>query len=212
MDRDELASRIDHTLLNKDERDRRYSDHIQEAEEVGANVCVPPAHLEKTDSFSGEVSAVISFPHGTSTTKVKQYASKDAVERGATEVDFVTNVSYLKSGMHEEFIRDVSGVAEVDATTKAIIETGLLTDEEKVTASRLCAEAGADYIKTCTGYSEGNATVRDVRIIKKEVGDRAMVKASGGVGSPEEAIELIQAGASRIGASSGAEIVRGYSP
>jgi len=204
-----FASRVDHTLLDKDAQASAYDELADEATEYGTNVCVPASRLDRVAAVDGEIAAVIGFPHGTTTPSVKAYEARQAVEAGATEVDMACNVSLLRSGEYDSFVRDVRAVVETGATTKAIVETGLLDDDEKRRAARLCVEAGADYVKTCTGYAYGEATVEDVRLLKDEVGDEARVKASGGVRDAEEALRLLEAGASRIGASAGDELVRG---
>lgn len=205
----DIAPRIDHTLLDKDAPASAYDRLAEEAERHGTNVCVPPSRIDRVVGVEGEVVAVVGFPHGTTTPGAKAHEANAAVEQGATELDMACNVSLLKSGEDEGFVRDVRAVAETGTTTKAIIETGLLTEDEKRRAARLCVEGGADYIKTCTGYAPGEATVEDVRLLKDAVGGDAQVKASGGVRDAEEALSLLEAGASRIGTSAGVEVVRG---
>jgi deoxyribose-phosphate aldolase len=210
MDKEEFASRIDHTLLDKDAPLKEFDLLAEEAEELGTNVCVPPCHVDRVSGVTGEVIAVVGFPHGTSRTEAKKQEAAAVIELGATEIDVAANVSYLKSGKKDLFRKDIAEVTDLGVTTKSIIETGLLSDEEKRLAARLSVEAGADYVKTCTGYSKGRATVEDVSLIKNVVGERAKIKASGGIGSAKEAIKLFGAGAHRIGASSGASLVREY--
>ena len=206
----DIAPRVDHTLLDKDAPASEYDELAEEADELGTNVCVPPSRLDRVpEGFGGEVVAVVGFPHGTTTPEAKAKEARLCAGSGATEVDTACNVSLLKSDEYDAFVRDVRAVAEEVPATKAIIETGLLSDDEKRRAARLCVEAGADYIKTCTGYAPGEATVEDVRLLKDVVGDDALVKASGGVRDAEGAVRLLDAGASRIGASAGDEIVRG---
>jgi deoxyribose-phosphate aldolase len=204
-----LPSRIDHTLLDKDHTAAEVDLVVEEAERYGTNVCLPPSRLDRVpDAFEGEVVAVVGFPHGTTTPETKAYEAREALDSGATEVDVACNVSALLSGEDEQFVRDVRAVVETEATTKAILETGLLDDDQKRRGARLCVEAGADYIKTCTGYASGEATVEDVRLLSDVVGDKARIKASGGIRDAETARLLLKAGASRIGTSAGAEIVR----
>lgn len=208
----DIASRVDHTLLDKDAPASAYDELVDEAGRYGTNVCLPPSRLDRVPAdFDGEIVAVVGFPHGTTVPEAKVHEASLAVEAGATEVDMTCNVSLLKSGEYDEYTRDVRVVAEAvpDVPVKAIIETGLLSDEEKRRSARLCVEAGADYVKTCTGYAPGEATVEDVRLLKETVGDEARVKASSGVRDAKEALRLLDAGASRIGASAGDEIVRG---
>ncbi|MDY6765631.1 MAG: deoxyribose-phosphate aldolase [Halobacteria archaeon] len=215
MDSKELAAKIDHTLLYKDHTLEDLDRLVEEANEYGMNVCVPPSRVGYvTDELEveGEIATVIGFALGYNTTDVKVTETERALDDGATEIDMACNVSELKSGNYDSFMDDVEGVVEASggAPVKAIIETGILTEDEKRRASNLCVEAGADYIKTCTGFFEGKATLNDVRLIKDEVGDRAKIKASGGIGDYESASEMIDAGASRIGASSGYEIMNDF--
>jgi len=213
---DDLARRIDHTLLEKDAPATAYDELAETADRLGMNVCVPPCHVERVSevvSDDREVAAVVGFHHGTATTETKAFEACDAVDRGATEVDAACNVSALLSGDNETFAEDVRRVVEAvpETTTKFIVEMGLLDDEEKRRATRLCAEAGADYVKTCTGFTPGDATVEDVRLIDDATRDDVLVKASGGIRDAETALEMLEAGASRIGTSSGEEILRDYS-
>lgn len=204
-----IAPRVDHTLLDKDHTAAEVDRVVEESARYGTNVCLPPSRLEHVpDGFDGEVVTVVGFPHGTTTASVKAYEAREALEAGATEIDVACNVSALLSGEDDVFVRDVRAVVETGATTKAIIETGLLNDEEKRHAARLCVKAGVDYVKTCTGYAPGEATVDDVRLVSDTVGKDARVKASGGVRDAETARRLLEAGASRIGTSAGAAIVR----
>lgn len=208
----EIAQRVDHTLLNKDAPASAYDELVDEAERYGTNICVPPSRLDRVpDGFGGEVVAVVAFPHGTTAPEAKAHEARLAVEAGATEVDMACNVSLLKSDENDAYVRDVRAIVEAvpEVAVKAIIETGLLSDEEKRRSASLCVEAGAEYVKTCTGYAPGKATVEDVRLLKEVVGDDALIKASGGIRDAERAVCLLEAGASRIGASAGDEIVRG---
>lgn len=207
----ELAPRVDHTLLEKDAPASTYDELAEEARRYGTNVCVPPSRLERVADVEGEIVAVVGFPHGTTTPEAKAHEARLAVEAGATEVDTACNVSLLKSDEYDAYVADVRAVVDAvpDVPTKAIIETGLLSDEEKRRSASLCVEAGAEYVKTCTGYAPGEATVEDVRLLKDTVGDDARIKASGGISDAESAVRLLEAGASRIGASAGDEIVSG---
>lgn len=206
----EIAQRVDHTLLDKDAPASAYERLSEEAKRYCTNVCVPPSRLGSVAEVEREIAAVVGFPHGTTTPESKAHEARLAVEAGATEIDMACNVSLLKSKERDAYVRDVRAVVDaVSVPVKAIIETGLLSDEEKRRSARLCVEAGAGYVKTCTGYAPGEATVEDVRLLKDTVDDDARVKASGGIRGAESAIRLLEAGASRIGASAGDEIVRG---
>lgn len=213
MDAREFAARIDHTLLAKDHTIEDVDALLREASRYGTNVCVPPSRVEyAADRFdAGEIVTVVGFPLGYNATEVKLFEAERAVEMGATELDVACNVSHLKSGEHEEFGRDVERVVgATDVDTKAIIETGLLDEEEVRRASRLCVEAGADYVKTSTGFVGRGVTTRDVELVRSAVGDGVGVKASGGIEGYEAALGLLEAGADRIGASRGAEIMRDF--
>lgn len=208
-----IARRIDHTLLDKDHTAAEVERVVEEAERYGTNVCLPPSRIKDVpEGFEGEGVAVVGFPHGTTTPSVKAYEAREAMESGATEVDVAANVSALLSGNDAEFVRDIKAVVETGVTTKAIIETGLLDDSQKRRAARLCVKAGAEYVKTCTGYAPGEATVEDIRLLSDTVGGDARVKASGGIRDAETARRMLNAGASRIGSSSGAAIAREASP
>lgn len=212
IDADTLAKAIDHTLLYKDHHTDDIDSLVEEANKYGMNVCVPPCRVEQVveKGVEGEIAAVIGFPHGLNTTETKVHEAYRALEDGATELDVACNVSDLKSRRYYEFRDDIERIVETGGVVKAIIETGILSRGEKKKASELCAEAGAHYVKTCTGFSEGRATVEDVRLMKDVVGNDAKVKASGGIGSYEKAKKMFEAGASRIGASSGVEIIESF--
>lgn len=159
-----------------------------------------------------KVCTVIGFPLGATTTQTKVYETREAIENGATEVDMVINVGELKAGNEALVKADIKAVVDAakdKALTKVIIETALLTDEEKVLACQLAKEAGADFVKTSTGFSGGGATVEDIRLMRETVGPEMGVKASGGIRDLETTEAMIEAGATRIGASAGVEIVSG---
>ncbi|WP_066293295.1 deoxyribose-phosphate aldolase [Bacillus sp. FJAT-29937] len=212
-----VAKMIDHTLLKADAAKEQIIKLCTEAKEYNfASVCVNPAWVKlSSELLNGtdvKVCTVIGFPLGASTPETKEFETKNAIENGATEVDMVINIGALKGGDHELVERDIRAVvnaAKGKALTKVIIETCLLSDEEKVRACELSVKAGADYVKTSTGFSTGGATAEDIALMRKTVGPNIGVKASGGVRSAEDAQKMIQAGATRIGASSGAAIVNG---
>ncbi|MNV70963.1 Deoxyribose-phosphate aldolase 1 [compost metagenome] len=164
------------------------------------------------DTPEVKVCTVIGFPLGASTPETKAFETENAIQAGAEEVDMVINIGALKSGDDEWVKRDiaaVTGAARGKALTKVIIETCLLTDEEKVRACKLAVEAGADYVKTSTGFSTGGATKEDIALMRRTVGPNIGVKASGGVRSAEDALVMIGAGATRIGTSGGVAIAKG---
>lgn len=212
-----IASMIDHTLLKPESTKDQVEVLCQEAKEFTfASVCVNPTWVQySSELLKGtevKVCTVIGFPLGASTPETKAFETKDAIEKGATEVDMVINIGALKSGDFELVKRDIEAVVAASkgkALCKVIIETCLLTEEEKVKACQLSVEAGADFVKTSTGFSTGGATVEDIALMRKTVGPDIGVKASGGVRSVEDAQAMIEAGATRLGASSGVKIVQG---
>ncbi|AZB43677.1 deoxyribose-phosphate aldolase [Bacillus sp. FJAT-42376] len=214
---EKIAKMIDHTALKPETTKEQIEKLCAEAKEYGfASVCVNPAWVELCASLlkgtDVKVCTVIGFPLGASTSAVKAFETKDAIEKGATEVDMVINIGALKDGNAELVEKDIRAVTEAangKALTKVIIETCLLTDEEKVLACELSVKAGADFVKTSTGFSTGGATVEDIRLMRKTVGPEIGVKASGGVRDRQGADTMIEAGATRIGASAGISIVNG---
>ncbi|HFR3483276.1 TPA: deoxyribose-phosphate aldolase, partial [Streptococcus suis] len=189
---------------------------LAEAKEYDfASVCVNPTWValaaESLKDSDVKVCTVIGFPLGANTPAVKAFETKDAISNGADEIDVVINIGALKTGNYDLVLEDIKAVvaASGDKLVKVIIEACLLTDDEKVKACQLSQEAGADYVKTSTGFSTGGATVADVALMRKTVGPDMGVKASGGARSYEDAIAFIEAGASRIGASSGVAIMNG---
>lgn len=211
-----IAAYIDHTLLKPDATKEQIDVIVQEAaEHKFASVCVNPYWVSHcANQLNGtdvKVCTVIGFPLGASTTAVKALETKDAIEKGAGEIDMVINIGALKSGDLATVEADIRAVVEAAAgvLTKVIIETSLLTEEEKVTACQLAVKAGADYVKTSTGFSGGGATVEDIRLMRKTVGPDIGVKASGGVRDREATLAMIEAGATRIGASAGVQIIKG---
>lgn len=211
-----IAKYIDHTLL-KPETTREQLDHVlEEAKEYNfKSVCINPSHvkyaaeaLKYTDVL---VCTVIGFPLGATTTASKQFETVDAIKNGASEVDMVINIGALKDGRYEDVQQDIEGVvASAEGhTVKVIIETCLLTDEEKVKACELSQAAGANFVKTSTGFAGGGATPEDVKLMKDTVGDALEVKASGGVRTVEDFNQMVEAGATRIGASAGVKIIQG---
>ena len=211
-----IASYIDNTLLKPDATPEQIKAICAESVQLKcASVCVNPAYVPLArDCLKGsgvKVCTVIGFPLGMNDSRVKAFEAALAADEGADELDMVINVGRLKAGDTDYGLKDIKAVvaASKDRLVKVIIETFLLTDEEKVTACQLARAAGADYVKTCTGFSGGGANVHDIALMRKTVGPDMGVKASGGVRDYESAKALIEAGASRIGASSGKKIVEG---
>lgn len=214
----DMAKYIDHTLLKPDATAENIDRLSLEAEQYGfASVCVNPTWVARAASnLRGsmvKVCSVIGFPLGATTPEIKAMEARRALRDGAREVDMVINVGALKSGDHELVRRDIEKVVdsahEGGAIVKVILETALLTDEEKVIGSALAKRAKADYVKTSTGFGGGGATVYDVALMRETVGPDMGVKASGGVRTASDVEDMIAAGATRIGASAGVEIVSG---
>ena len=211
-----LNKYIDHTILKPETTQEQVEKILSEAKEYDfASVCVNPTWVslaaESLKDTDVKVCTVIGFPLGANTSAVKAFETEDAIANGADEIDMVINVGALKAGNDALVLDDIKAVVDAsgDKLVKVIIEACLLTDDEKVRACQLSKEAGADYVKTSTGFSTGGATVADVTLMRKTVGPDMGVKASGGARSYEDAIAFIEAGASRIGASSGVAIMNG---
>lgn len=212
-----IASYIDHTLLKPEATQSQIEVLCQEAAKYEfASVCVNPTWVafaaEQLKDSPVKVCTVIGFPLGASTSDTKSFETKDAIAKGATEIDMVLNVGALKSGQLDVVKEDIQAVVEAakgKAIVKVILETCLLTKDEIVTASQLSKEAGANFVKTSTGFSTGGATPEDVALMHKTVGADLEVKASGGVRSLEDFNKMVEAGATRIGASSGVAIMEG---
>ncbi|EGO8020897.1 deoxyribose-phosphate aldolase [Enterococcus faecalis] len=213
----ELNRMIDHTILKPEATEAAVQKIIDEAKEYNFfSVCINPCWIafasEQLADTDVAVCTVIGFPLGANTPEVKAYEAADAIKNGANEVDMVINIGALKSQQYDYVRQDIQGVVDAakgKALVKVIIETALLTDEEKVKACELAKEAGADFVKTSTGFSTGGAKVADIRLMRETVGPDMGVKASGGVHNAEEALAMIEAGATRIGASTGVAIVSG---
>ncbi|SRR5690606_14618550 len=213
-----IASKIDHTLLKPEATTDEVIQLCEEAKKYKfASVCVNPSFVALCSELLKEtgvkVCTVIGFPLGATTTEVKRFEAEQAIYNGATEIDMVINVGRLKNGDHEYVLNDVQQVVlaakKHNAICKVILETALLTDEEKVKACLICKKAGADFVKTSTGFSKGGATVGDIALMKYVVGSGIGVKASGGIRSKEDAEAMIASGADRIGASASVKIVMG---
>ncbi|MBC7960335.1 MAG: deoxyribose-phosphate aldolase [Vallitaleaceae bacterium] len=209
-----LAKTIDHTILKPNATRQEVEKICKEALQYGfASVCVNQYHTKfVATQLAGsdvKVCTVVGFPLGAVSCSVKAFETKTAIEEGAQEIDMVINVGALKDGDDAYVLEDIKAVVKAanGALVKVILETCLLTDEEKVRACELSVKAGAHFVKTSTGFSTGGATTHDVALMKKTVGDKALVKASGGVRDYEGAMAVVEAGADRIGASAGIAIV-----
>lgn len=212
-----IAAMIDHTLLKPDATEAEIAQLCYEARKYGfAAVCVNPSYVKLAAQLlkgsSVKVCTVVGFPLGATLTEVKAYEAQRAIDEGAREIDMVINIGALKSRDYETVLRDIATVVRTchagGAIVKVIIEAALLTDEEKVVACQLAKEAGADYVKTSTGFGPGGATVADVALMRRVVGPTMGVKAAGGIRSYEDAQKMVAAGATRIGASAGVKIVQ----
>ena len=217
IDKD-VARMIDHTLLKPEATPQEIKKLCEEARTYGfASVCINPCYVPMCkDLLSGskvKVCTVIGFPLGSTTTEVKRYEAEQALKSGAQEVDMVINVGMLKQKQHDYVFNDINQVVlaakKFGAICKVIIETALLTDEEKIVACMLSKNAKADFVKTSTGFSKGGATAGDVALMKYVVGSAVGVKASGGIRTTEDAKLMIASGAERIGASASVKIVKG---
>lgn len=215
MNRMDLARYIDHTILKSDAKESDVIKLCKEALEYKfASVCVNAANVKLADSFlhgtDVKVCTVVGFPLGATTKETKAFEAAQAIENGASEVDMVINIGALKSGKLDAAEEDIKAVADVckgKALLKVIIETCLLTDEEKAIACELSKKAGANFVKTSTGFSTGGATTEDITLMRRIVGPEMGVKASGGIRNLETALAMINAGATRIGASASISIV-----
>ena len=214
----DLARMIDHTLLKQDATRDEITKLCGEAKKYSfASVCINPSYVPTCAKLlldtPVKVCTVIGFPLGANSTPTKAFEAEHALRDGAREIDMVINVGMLKSGEYEYVENDIFAVVTTGrrygALTKVIIETSLLTDEEKIKACMLAKSAGADFVKTSTGFSKGGATVGDIALMRKVVGSAMGVKASGGVRTREEALALVASGADRIGASASVKIVGG---
>ena len=216
MKRD-LSKYIDHTVLKPDATSGDIKKLCAEAREQGfATVFVPSCYIRLAATLlrkSGvKVGAAIGFPLGWATTQTKMFEARQAVKHGAREVDMVMNIGALKAGNFELVKKDIRKVVLTvgrKVSVKVILETGLLSEAEKVKACELALAAGAHFVKTSTGTGHGGATVEDVKLMRSVVGDRMGVKASGGIRTYEQALALVEAGADRIGTSAGVQIVQG---
>lgn len=208
----DLAPLIDHTLLAPAAIAEQILQLCDQADRYGfATVCIYPVHVplavERLHGKRPKVCTVIGFPSGATTAKVKLYEAQEAVENGATELDVVINLGWLKMGETSRVHAEIAAIVELTGQpVKAILETALLTQGEKRLAAEICLDAGVAFLKTSTGW-QGGATVEDVKLLRQIGGDRIGIKASGGIRTPEQALALVEAGATRLGTSRGPEIL-----
>lgn len=215
--RQNIANMIDHTVLKAFSSKEDVIKVCKEAKEHGFfSVCINPTHIElakqELEGSNVKVCTVIGFPLGANTSEVKAFETKDSIAKGAHEVDMVINIGALKDKNYDLVYKDIKAVVDAankEALVKVIIETCYLTDEEKKIACELSIKAGADYVKTSTGFGTGGSTPEDIKLMRDVVGPNVGVKASGGVRTTDDAIKVIDAGASRIGASASISIATG---
>jgi deoxyribose-phosphate aldolase len=209
----DIAPFIDHSLLHPIATQQQVEQWCEEADRYHfASVCINPTWVRLAAEFlhgkQPKVCTVIGFPTGATTSAVKLYEAQEAAENGATELDVVMNLGWLKAGKTEEIHREISAICEeTGQTVKVILETNLLTDTEKKMAAEVSMDAGAAFLKTCTGWN-GGATLADVKLLKEVAKDRIEIKASGGIRTVDQALELILAGATRLGTSRGVDLLR----
>lgn len=210
-----IKSMIDHTLLKPNATKEDISLLCEEAKKYEfVAICVNPYYIplckELLKDSDVKIATVVGFPLGSNTKEVKAFETIDAIKNGAQEIDMVINIGALKNKDYDVVMEDIKAVVDAakgDAIVKVIIETCLLTDDEKKKVCEISLEAGADFVKTSTGFSSGGATVEDVKLMKSIVGDKMEVKASGGIRDLETANKMIEAGATRLGTSSGIKII-----
>ena len=214
MDIKDILAKCDHTLLGQT---ATWND-IQAICDDGmkyktASVCIPPSFVKRAKEYVGDklqICTVIGFPNGYNTTAVKEFETIDAIKNGADEIDMVINIGELKAGNDEYLLNEIATLKKAcgEKILKVIIETCLLTDEEKVKMCKIVTEAGADYIKTSTGFSKAGATFADIALFAKNVGEGVKMKAAGGISSVADAEEFVRLGADRLGTSRIVKIVK----
>ena len=207
MDKKDILSRVDHTLLKQTATWEQIEKLCREGMEyAAASVCIPPCYVKQAKDFVGDklaVCTVIGFPNGNMTTAVKVFETEDAVKNGADEIDMVINIGWVKDGLYDQVLEEIRAVKAAchGKLLKVIIETCLLTDDEKIAMCKAVSDSGADYIKTSTGFSTAGATFHDVELFAKHVAPHVKIKAAGGISSLEDAEKFISLGASRLGTS-----------
>ena len=208
MNKQEILKKVDHTILGQTTKWEDIKKICDDGIEFNtASVCIPPSYVEQAKKYVGEklkICTVIGFPNGYNTTNVKVYETLEAIEKGADEIDMVINIGWLKDEKYEEIENEIRAIKNVcgDKILKVIIETCLLTDEEKVKMCEIVDKSGADYIKTSTGFSTSGATFEDIKLFKESLnGSNLKIKAAGGVKSFEDAEKFIELGADRLGTS-----------
>ena len=207
MEKKDILGRVDHTLLKQTATWEQIETLCREGmEHATASVCIPPCYVKRAKEYTGEnlaICTVIGFPNGNMTTAAKVFETEDAVRNGADDIDMVINIGMVKEGLYEQVLEEIRQIKAACAgkCLKVIIETCLLTEDEKKEMCRVVTQSGADYIKTSTGFSTGGATREDVALLRKYSGPRVKVKAAGGIASLQDAEDFIALGADRLGTS-----------
>lgn len=215
MEREKIFSMVDHTLLAQDATWEQIRQILEDGMHYHtASVCIPPSYVRQAKEYVGDrltICTVIGFPNGYSTTAVKLFETRDALENGADEIDMVINIGWLKDGKEAELLDEIRQLKQAcedvkkktgrPTLLKVIIETCLLTEEEKITMCRIVTESGADFIKTSTGFSRAGATFEDIALFAEHVGPGVQMKAAGGISSFADAEEFVRLGATRLGTS-----------
>ena len=213
--RSEILSAVDHTLLAQTATWAEIKQICDDGAAYGcASVCIPAGYVKQAADYLGDrlpVCTVIGFPNGYATTAVKVFETKDAITNGAKEIDMVINIGWVKDGMWDDLLHEIKAVKEAcgNLVLKVIVETCLLTDEEKVRLCQIVSDSGADYIKTSTGFSTAGATREDVALFKANVAPHVKIKAAGGISSLQDASDFLALGADRLGTSRIVKLVKG---
>ena len=214
MDIKEILSKVDHTLLKPESTWEQIKEICDDGIKYQvASVCIPPDFVKRAREYVGDqvaVCTVIGFPNGYSTKETKVFETQNAIQSGALEIDMVVNIGDIKSKDYDKVLNEIKSIKAAcgDKVLKVIIETCLLTEDEKIKMAKIVTESGADYIKTSTGFSTGGATREDVKLLKDHVGAHMKVKASGGISSTQDAMDFINLGADRLGTSQIVKIVK----
>lgn len=215
LDTKKILSTCDHTLLGQTATWEQIRKICDEGMQYGtASVCIPPSYVKQAKEYVGDklkICTVIGFPNGYNTTSVKVFETQDAIANGADEIDMVINIGLLKQGCDGQVCDEIKKIKAAcgDKILKVIIETCLLTEDEKLRMCKIVTEAGADYIKTSTGFSTAGATLEDVKLMRANVGEKVLVKAAGGISGLQDAQDFLDAGASRLGTSRVVKAVQG---
>lgn len=202
---EKINNKIDHTCLGKKVNKKEIEKTINEARKYNMNACINPYYLDYINNFEGNLITVVGFPMGEQSIDSKVKECEEYMNKGVDEIDYCCNLSYLQQ--IKKFKKEVNKISAIPLTTKAIIETNLLNDNEIKRVTKIIDNSSIDYIKTSSGYFGEGAKVEDVKIIKDNISNNTKIKASGGIGSGQKALKMIREGADRIGASSGVEII-----